>query len=141
VLTLTVIGTGPAGIAKLTGLQLAGGGQPGTNYIATIKGKRITPTLARSATMIIVRDGVATATRAMNTSVMPSFTRSGLSNVPAGPSALRPASIGDMIFRSSGDATTDLRVATRSRATTVILVRHLHSRHVLYTVPGAHTKK
>ncbi len=47
VLTLTVIGTGPTGIAKLDGLQLAGsGGQPGTNYVATIRGKAVSPTAA-----------------------------------------------------------------------------------------------
>ena len=39
VLTLTVVGAG--GIAKLDGLQLAGAGVSGTNYVATITGKRI----------------------------------------------------------------------------------------------------
>ncbi len=44
VLTLTVVGAG--GIAKLDGLQLAGAGASGTNYVATITGKRISHTAA-----------------------------------------------------------------------------------------------
>ena len=56
VLTLTVVGTGTNGIAKLTGLQLAGNGsQSGTNYVATIRGKRLTPTAAVTANTIVVR--------------------------------------------------------------------------------------
>ena len=55
VLTLTVVGSGANGIAKLTGLQLAGsGGQPGTNYVATIRGKRLTPTAAVTGNTIVV---------------------------------------------------------------------------------------
>jgi hypothetical protein len=42
-LRLTVIGSGPNGLAKVTGLPLAGDGRhPGTNYVATITGGRIT---------------------------------------------------------------------------------------------------
>jgi hypothetical protein len=37
VLTLTIIGSGADGIAKLDGSQLAGAGQSGTNYVATIR--------------------------------------------------------------------------------------------------------
>jgi ELWxxDGT repeat protein len=44
VLTLTVVGAG--GIAKLDGLQLAGAGTSGTNYVVTITGKRISHTAA-----------------------------------------------------------------------------------------------
>ncbi len=56
VLTLTVVGSGANGIAKLTGLQLAGNGsQSGTNYVATIRGKRLTPTAAVSANTVVVR--------------------------------------------------------------------------------------
>jgi hypothetical protein len=56
VLTLTVVGSGPNGIAKLTGLQLAGsGGKSGTNYVATIKGKKLSPTAAVTANTIVVR--------------------------------------------------------------------------------------
>jgi hypothetical protein len=41
-LQLTVIGKGPHGIAKITGLPLAGKrGRPGTNYVARVMGKRI----------------------------------------------------------------------------------------------------
>jgi hypothetical protein len=47
VLRLTVIGSGPDGIAKVTGLLLAGDGRhPGTNYVATIRGQSITHTNA-----------------------------------------------------------------------------------------------
>ncbi len=46
VLTLTIVGSGAAGIAKLDGLQLAGDGAAGTNYVATIAGKRISHTAA-----------------------------------------------------------------------------------------------
>jgi hypothetical protein len=43
-LTLTVIGTAPNGIAKTDGLQLAGsGGQPGTNYVASVTSKSVAP--------------------------------------------------------------------------------------------------
>ena len=41
-LKLTVIGTGPDGIAKVTGLLLAGiRKRPGTNYVAIITGKSV----------------------------------------------------------------------------------------------------
>jgi hypothetical protein len=41
-LQLTVIGAGPHGIAKLTGLPLAGhGGKPGTNYVASVTATKI----------------------------------------------------------------------------------------------------
>ena len=44
-LTLTVIGTGPNGIAKLDGLLLAGsGGHAGTNYVASVTGKAVSET-------------------------------------------------------------------------------------------------
>jgi ELWxxDGT repeat protein len=55
-LTLTVVGSGPDGIAKLDGLQLAGSGrQPGTNYVASVTGKTVTPTSAVVGNMIVVR--------------------------------------------------------------------------------------
>ncbi len=41
VLTLTIVGSGDGGIAKLDGLQLAGAGVPGTNDVVTIAGKKI----------------------------------------------------------------------------------------------------
>ena len=45
-LTLTVVGTGPNGIAKLDGLLLAGGGAAaGTNYVASVKGQGRYPNL------------------------------------------------------------------------------------------------
>jgi hypothetical protein len=46
VLTLTIVGSGTGGIAKLDGLQLAGAGASGTNYLATIAGKKISHTAA-----------------------------------------------------------------------------------------------
>ncbi|MGP0064204.1 MAG: putative Ig domain-containing protein [Isosphaeraceae bacterium] len=52
-LTLTVLGTG---ITKLDGLELAGsGGQPGTNYVASVTGKAISPTSAVLRNTIAVR--------------------------------------------------------------------------------------
>ena len=56
VLTLTIVGSGDGGIAKLDGLQLAGAGVPGTNDVVTIAGKKIShaaalvkrPTAART---------------------------------------------------------------------------------------------
>ena len=48
-LRLTVIGSGPDGIAKVTGLPLAGDGvHIGTNYVATITGRTIKQTNAAS---------------------------------------------------------------------------------------------
>ncbi len=46
VLTLTIVGSGTGGIAKLDGLQLAGAGQSGTNYVASIRGKKVSPVAA-----------------------------------------------------------------------------------------------
>ena len=61
-LTLTVVGTGQSGIAKLDGLHLAGsGGLPGTNYVATVTTKAIRPTAAVAATMTAVRTGAQSA--------------------------------------------------------------------------------
>jgi hypothetical protein len=41
-LQLTVVGTGPGGIAKITGLLLAGrGGKPGTNYVASVTATKV----------------------------------------------------------------------------------------------------
>ena len=48
-LRLTVVGSGPDGIAKVTGLPLAGDGvHIGTNYVATITGRTIKQTNAAS---------------------------------------------------------------------------------------------
>jgi ELWxxDGT repeat protein len=66
-LTLTVFGTGSAGIAKLDGLLLAGsGGQPGTNYVASVTAKAVkavaavvVKTNARSAQTAAKTDGGA----------------------------------------------------------------------------------
>src|SRR5262249_18177577 len=44
-LRLTVIGSGPGGIAEVTGVLLAGDGRhPGTDYVATIRGRSIKQT-------------------------------------------------------------------------------------------------
>jgi hypothetical protein len=43
-LKLTVIGKGPRGVTKITGLPMAGKrGHPGTNYVATVLGKSVHP--------------------------------------------------------------------------------------------------
>ena len=61
-LTLTVVGTGQSGIAKLDGLHLAGsGGLPGTNYVAAVTTKAIRPTAAVAGTMTAVRTGAQSA--------------------------------------------------------------------------------
>ena len=55
-LTLTVVGTGPSGIAKMDGLQLAGrGGQPGTDYVASVTTKAVRPMVAVLGKTIVVR--------------------------------------------------------------------------------------
>ena len=55
-LMLTVVGTGPNGIAKVDGLQLAGTGQqPGTNYLATVTAKAVNPTSAVVGNTIVAR--------------------------------------------------------------------------------------
>jgi hypothetical protein len=62
-LRLRVIGSGPDGIAKLTGLPLAGDGvHPGTNYVATITGGSIRHT--NSAAKSSRRPGAAAVPRA-----------------------------------------------------------------------------
>ncbi len=45
-LELTVVGIGPGGVAKGTGQLLNGSGQPGSDYVATINGRRVSPALA-----------------------------------------------------------------------------------------------
>ena len=55
-LTLTVVGTGPDGIAKLDGLLLAGiGGESGTNYVASVTRKAVIPTVAVKSRTIVER--------------------------------------------------------------------------------------
>ncbi len=69
-LTLTVVGTGPSGIAKLDGLQLAGsGGLPGTNYVATVTKKAISPTAAVTGNVIAVRSGARSAEAHMHINI------------------------------------------------------------------------
>src|SRR5262249_54282607 len=59
-LQLTVIGAGSGGIAKITGLGLAGsGGQPGTNYMASVTGKKVTHTNAIAQGALRVRTALA----------------------------------------------------------------------------------
>jgi hypothetical protein len=59
-LHLTVIGTGPDGVAKITGLPLAGSGfEPGTNYVASISAKGIHRTMAVASRTIGVVASVA----------------------------------------------------------------------------------
>ena len=54
-LQFTVVGAAPGGVAKVTGLLLAGsGGQAGTNYVATVTAKKVKP--AASSTMVVRAD-------------------------------------------------------------------------------------
>jgi hypothetical protein len=85
-LRLTVLGGGPDGLAKVTGLPLAGDGRhPGTNYVATIKGGSITHTNVAPSQS----HSKAALSRALNRyAVMPHARRSATTAHPAGPSAL-----------------------------------------------------
>jgi hypothetical protein len=77
-LRLTLIGSGPDGIAKVTGLPLAGDGvHAGTNYVATITGGTIKHANAATGK---ARGLTAAATRAV---------RIASKAHPAGPSALQ----------------------------------------------------
>ncbi len=110
-LTLTVIGTGTTGIAKLDGLQLAGsGGQPGTNYVASVTGKAVTRTSAVTSNTIVVRTAARSAggqTR-VNPVARPLLIRRGsapphsvtvTSARPAGPMALvRTPAVPDVVL-------------------------------------------
>lgn len=59
-LDFTVVGTGPGGIAKVTGLLLAGsGGQSGTNYTATVTSKKIKSVAAVASNELVVRPAIA----------------------------------------------------------------------------------
>ena len=79
-LRLTVIGGGPAGIAKVTGLLLAGDGRhTGTNYIATIIGRSIRQTNAARG---------AGKTRGRAALGSPERRKSPPKALPAGPLAL-----------------------------------------------------
>ncbi|MGP0063460.1 MAG: cadherin repeat domain-containing protein, partial [Isosphaeraceae bacterium] len=109
-LTLTVVGTGPDGIAKLDGLQLAGSdGQAGTNYVASVTGKAVSQTSAVVANTIVVH----TASR-------PS---SGHTHTDATP---RP-----MIVRYRSAAPHSIRVASTRPAGPMALVRTLFTRSVV----------
>ena len=88
VLTLTIVGTGPGGIAKLDGLQLAGSGQPGTNYVATIRGKGISPTAAVTEHTIVVRTARAQTALVRYHSASSELSRESASGAPGGPLAL-----------------------------------------------------
>ena len=69
-LTLTVVGTGQGGIAKLDGLQLAGsGGRPGTNYTAKVTKKSISPTAPVTGNIIAVRTEARSAKGDMHINV------------------------------------------------------------------------
>lgn len=99
-LTLTVVGTGPNGIAKTDGLKLAGNGrQPGTNYVASVTKKAVRPLLVLTSQSIVDRTAVQLSeVHTHNDAVTrPRFgrpiTRSALSPMnawkhPAGPMAL-----------------------------------------------------
>jgi hypothetical protein len=63
---LTVVGTGPGGVTKVTGLLLAGNGLlTGSNYVVIVIGKKIKHTHA--ASIISIRPGPATASGAVRT--------------------------------------------------------------------------
>ena len=109
-LSLTVIGTGPNGIAKLDGLGLAGsGGRPGTNLVASVTGKSVTPTFAVLGSTIIARAFARSADghTGMSGTARPMIVRHALSSPhpvkvatlrPAGPMALaRPSSIRSLL--------------------------------------------
>jgi hypothetical protein len=94
-LTLTVVGTGPNGIAKLDGLLLAGNGrQAGTNYVAKVTGKAVSPTSAVVTNTIVVR----TAAVVRHSSSLPHVV-AAVSARPAGPMALaRTPAIRDVVL-------------------------------------------
>jgi ELWxxDGT repeat protein len=99
VITLTVVGSGPGGIAKLTGLQLAGNGQPGTNYVATIKGKKLSPTAAVSGNTIVVRTARASHALVRHGSDAPAVKPASPAGGPGGPLAVsRAAGARDVFF-------------------------------------------
>ncbi|MHB1556571.1 MAG: cadherin repeat domain-containing protein, partial [Isosphaeraceae bacterium] len=80
-LTLTVLGSA---IAKLDGLALAGGGGPGTNYVATIKGKSFTHAASAGGGSIVISThaGVRHALATPGLRVVPS------ASAPGGPLAV-----------------------------------------------------
>lgn len=85
--TLTVIG-GSTGIAKLTGLELAGNGStPGTNYVATISGKKVTPTSIATGQSIVVRAARPALARVKHGATS-EVRRTPSSGAPGGPLAL-----------------------------------------------------
>ena len=61
-LTLAVVGAGPNGIAKLDDLHLAGsGGQPGTNYLASVTAKAVSRISAVLGNTFLARTAARTA--------------------------------------------------------------------------------
>ncbi len=81
VLTLTVLGSA---ITKLDGLQLAGGGGPGTNYVATIRGKSLTHAAAATGGSIVI----STHARVLHASAAPALKVAPSASAPGGPLAV-----------------------------------------------------
>jgi ELWxxDGT repeat protein len=65
-LELTVVGASAGGVSKVTGLPLAGSGQPGTDYLATVTSKRVNPALAVAGNTITPHKIVRPAARALH---------------------------------------------------------------------------
>lgn len=99
VLTLTVVGSGSGGIAKLDGLRLAGNGTAGTNYTATISGKRVTPTSAVTSNRIVVRTATPGHSLVRHRATTPDVRGRASTTSPGGPLALaRPALAANLVL-------------------------------------------
>lgn len=86
-LELTVVGTGPGGVAKVTGQQLDGSGQPGSDYVATVTGRRISTALAVGAQAMTPHGHGRPAARVTHRHARPQVARSHSSAHPRGPMA------------------------------------------------------
>ncbi|MHB1559579.1 MAG: ELWxxDGT repeat protein [Isosphaeraceae bacterium] len=99
-LELTVLATGPGGVAKVNGQRLNGSGQAGSDYLATVTARRVSPTLAvGTGTNTITPRGHGKghphgrpAARVVHRHARPQVMRSHHSARPHGPMALARAS-------------------------------------------------
>ncbi len=99
-LELTVLATGPGGVAKVNGQLLSGSGQPGSDYLATVTSRRVSPALAvGTGTHAITPSGHGQghphgrpAARVAHRHARPQVMRSHHSARPHGPMALARAS-------------------------------------------------
>jgi ELWxxDGT repeat protein len=108
-LQFTVVGTAPGGVAKVTGLLLAGSGQAGTDYLATVTPRKVKP--VASGALAVRADARSTGHPSLEkpeartearishrTAAAPVPVRPSSQGLPGGPMALAVLSASPRVF-------------------------------------------